>query len=95
MSDFEAEIGQLETAASNARDASGEIGGVDLAAAIDGIATAMPGSTSATSVTDLQASWTEEKDALVTGLDDYAQGLEDAATIYRTTDQSAADAFGT
>ncbi|MGC5615218.1 hypothetical protein [Georgenia sp. Z1491] len=94
MSDFEAEISQLETAASNARDATEEIAGVDLPAALDGIATAMPGSRSALSAPDLGTSWTGEKDALTTGLDEYAGGLEAAARLYRTTDDAAAADFG-
>ncbi|MGC5627493.1 hypothetical protein ACPYO6_04480 [Georgenia sp. Z1344] len=94
MSDFEAEISQLETAASNARDASGDIADVDLPAAVDGIATAMPGSSSAVSAPELGTSWTGEKDALTEGLDNYAAGLEAAARTYRDTDEAAAQDFG-
>ena len=95
VSDFEVEIGQLGTAASNARDASEEVSGVDLAGALDGIGSAMPGSTSASTAPDLGTSWTEERDALVRGLGDYAEGLENAATTYESTDGAAAADFGT
>lgn len=88
------EIDQLRTAAGNARDAAEEVGSVDLVAAVDGIATGMPGSRSAGASANLGVSWTGERDALAGTLESYAEGLESAADLYQSSDEAAAAAFG-
>ncbi|MGO1560366.1 MAG: hypothetical protein ACTHW7_00890 [Actinomycetaceae bacterium] len=93
VGDFQVQIDQLNQSASNSRDASDTVSGVDLAGAVDSIDTAMPGSQSARRAPALGTAWTGERDALVRELDSYAEALEAAATSYGSNDDAAAAAF--
>ncbi|WP_020669315.1 hypothetical protein [Amycolatopsis nigrescens] len=95
MSGYEAQIQALRTAAEAARSAGRQVSGVDLAGAITGAASAMPGSQTAKTCGTLGNSWRGDLSGWVAQADGYANDLSIAADGYAANEEAAAAAFPT
>ncbi|WP_317495863.1 type VII secretion target [Haloechinothrix sp. LS1_15] len=90
MSDFEVDTAQLRAAARTTREASEEVAGLDLGAALADLATALPGSRVEQEASALAKHWDDEAGAVAQLLAQRADRLESAAEDYDAEDRSNA-----
>lgn len=88
---YEVVIEAMRKASTAAGDAAEAAGKVELGAAVDDVATAMPGSRSGPAATALASTWTGQVTSWSTDAGDYAKNLSSAADRY-ATDEAAAEA---
>lgn len=86
---FEVVPATVSEAAGHAHRAAAEVRPVDLAGALGGIATGLPGGTSVTAAARLSEVWHEAVPQWATDTEAYGGQLDDAARGYRGTEQQA------
>jgi len=90
---FEVQIGQLRNAAKAAGSAADQARPVNPGAALDAIATALPGGAAATSAPVLASTFDERAKGWAGEIDRWSESVTSAAQAYSDSDDSAKRAF--
>jgi hypothetical protein len=93
VDEFEVQINQLLNAAKAAASAADQARAVDPGAALEGIASALPGGTAASIAPTLAATFSERAKVWADEIDRWGESVTSTAKLYVESDDAARSAF--
>jgi hypothetical protein len=91
---FEVQVSQLLDAAKAAASAAGQARAVDLGAALEAVASALPGGAAAASAPVLASMFNERAKVWADEIDHWSEAVTSAAKVYAESEEAARIAFG-